>query len=276
MILIYQLLENIWNFILEFENIIGAIIALAIAFIIARYLSILTRRRLHEKVPAATVKNVSKLVYYLIILIGIAVAIRLLNIPGVTLTELLVAGGFAGIVIGLAAQSTLSNFIAGILLMTERPFKIGDFINYNGNVGMVVDVGLLSTKIQSWEGYYVRIPNNELFNSPLINYSNSRARLVRVQFTIPFEHDLNKVINTIQKKLNDQWYILAEPAPIVFPVQFNENGVLLEARAWTSGNTWFTLYSQMPALIEESLKELGVPYSYPRRILKEEKFSEMS
>jgi len=161
-------------------------------------------------------------------------------------------------------------------LMTERPFKIGDFINYNGNVGMVVDVGLLSTKIQSWEGYYVRIPNNELFNSPLINYSNSRARLVRVQFTIPFEHDLNKVINTIQKKLNNQWYILAEPAPIVFPVQFNENGVLLEARAWTSGNTWFTLYSQMAALIEDSLKELGVPYSYPRRILKEEKFTEMS
>ncbi|HLI46498.1 MAG TPA: mechanosensitive ion channel family protein, partial [Geobacterales bacterium] len=174
-------------------------------------------------------------------------------------------------VIGLAAQPTLSNFIAGILLMTERPFKIGDFINYSGNVGMVVDVGLLSTKIQSWEGYYVRIPNNELFNSPLINYSNSKARLVRVQFTIPFEHDLKKVIQEVQNKLNEQWYVLADPGPVVFPIQFNDNGILIEARAWTSGNTWFTLYSQMPSLIEEVLKNLGVPYSYPRRILTEDR-----
>lgn len=82
--------------------------------------------------------------------------------------------------IGLAAQQTLSNFFSGILLLIERPFKVGDFINYNNNIGMIVDIGLLSTKIKSWEGYFIRIPNNELFNSSVINYTNSVARLVRI------------------------------------------------------------------------------------------------
>ncbi|MDT7891917.1 MAG: mechanosensitive ion channel family protein [Thermoproteota archaeon] len=260
-------LSDFWNYIIQYQGVIEAVIAIIIAVIIAKYLTVMIRRRLHEKVPSHIISNINKLVYYIIILIGIAVAIRLLNIPGLTLTELLVAGGFTAIVIGLAAQQTLSNFFAGILLMTERPFKIGDYINYNNNIGMVVDIGLLSTKIQSWEGYYIRIPNSELFNSPLINYSNSVARLVRVQFVIPYEYDVNKVIETLIKEFEAQWYVLAEPAPSVFVAQFDEKGILMEARAWTAGKTWFDLYSNMPRIIEETLKKLGMPYSYPKRIL---------
>jgi len=265
-------LSDFSNYIIQYEGIVEAVITIVITVFIAKYLTVLIRRRLHEKVPLHIISNINKLIYYIIILIGIAIAVRLLNIPGVTLTELLVAGGFTAIVIGLAAQQTLSNFFAGVLLMTERPFKIGDFINYNDNIGMVVDIGLLSTKIQSWEGYYIRIPNSSLFSSPLINYSNSIVRLVRVQFVIPYETDVNKVIEALIKEFDAQWYVLAEPAPTIFVAQFGENGILIEARAWTAGKTWFDLYSNMPKIIEETLKKLGIPYSYPKRIIAEEKF----
>lgn len=264
-------LPDIWNYVIQYQGVVEAVIAIVLSVIIAKYLTVLTRRRLHEKVPSHIISNINKLIYYIIILIGIAVAIRLLNIPGVTLTELLVAGGFTAIVIGLAAQQTLSNFFAGILLMTERPFKIGDYINYNNNVGMVIDIGLLSTKVQSWEGYYIRIPNSQLFNSPFINYSNSLVRLVRVQFVIPYEYDLNKVTEALIKELEAQWYVLVEPTPRVFITQFVENGILMEARAWTTGKTWFDLFSNMPRIIEETLKKLGIPYSYPKRIITEDK-----
>jgi Small-conductance mechanosensitive channel len=264
-----QILQNIWDYFRFYQNYIEAILAIIIAIITSRQLTKIIRRRLHEKAPIHVIRNISKLVNYIIILIGMAIAIRQLEIPGVQFTELLIAGGFIGIVIGLAAQQTLSNFFSGILLIIERPFKIGDFINYNNNVGMVTDIGLLSTKVQSFEGFFIRIPNNELFNSPVINYSSSIARLVRVQFTVPFEIDIKKVIEILLNKFNQQWYILIDPPPVVFPVQFLENGIQMEARAWTAGKTWFQLYSSIASLIEETLKELGVPYSYPKRIISE-------
>ena len=264
-------LETIWEYIKLYQNYIEAILAITISVIIARQVTKIIRRRLHEKAPVHVIQNISKVSSYIIILIGLAIAIRQLEIPGIRLTELLIAGGFIGIVIGLAAQQTLSNFFAGILLVVERPFKIGDFINYNNNIGMITDIGLLSTKIQSFEGFYIRIPNSALFNSAVINYTSSIARMVRIQFTIPFEADVKRVVETLLNKFNQQWYILVEPPPVVFPVQFLENGIQMEARAWTAGKTWFQLFSSVASLIEETLKELGIPYTYPKRIITEVK-----
>ncbi len=260
-------LTDLLNFILTFQNYIEAALALLIAWLVGKRLSLLVRRRLHEKAPKHVIQNASKTVYYLVILIGVAIAIRALEIPGLTLTELLIAGGFIGIVIGLAAQQTLSNLFAGILLLIERSFKIGDFINYGNNVGMVVDIGFLSTKVQSWEGFSIRIPSSQLFNSVTINYSSSIVRLVKVNFTVPYETDINKVIEAMINKLNQEWYVLVEPPPRIFPIQFAENGITIEVRAWTSGKTWFELYSNLPRLVENTLKELGIPYSYPKRII---------
>jgi len=275
--IIYQLIwEDFLRYIQSYLPYIEAILAIIIAVLIARFISKIARRRLHGHVPSHILANISKLIYYVLIIIGLLVAIRSLQIPGLELTEILIAGGFISIVIGLAAQQTLSNFFAGLLILFERPFKIGDFININNNIGMVVDMGLLSTKIHSWEGFYIRIPNSQIFTASVINYSTSIVRLVRVQFTVPFETDIKKVIEALLKKFDEQWYILVEPKPIVFPVNFVENGILMEARAWTSGKTWFDLFSNMPSLIENTLKELGIQYSYPRRILTESKIEGIS
>lgn len=82
---------------------------------------------------------------------------------------------------------------------------------------------------------------------------------------------MDKIVEAINNKLKLQWYVLEDPPPNIFPVNFNENGVLMEVRAWTSGNTWFELYSNISKIVEESLKELNIPYSYPKRLIREMK-----
>lgn len=248
------------NYLLYLE----ALVIVISSILIARVLSVLVRRRLHGELPAHTTQSISKAIYYIVIAIGLATAV---GIAGIDVTSLLIAGGVVSIILGLALQSTLSNFFAGLLIAVERPFKVGDWIRYQDNVGLVTDIGIMSTTIYTWEGQFIRVPNNLVFTSLLTNFSRSIVRLVRVQFTVFQENDITKVVQSVTDKLNQQWFVLVEPKVVVFPVAFSENGVTLEARAWTSQNTWFDLFSNMPKLIDEALKEINVKYAYKKLIL---------
>ncbi|QCO31129.1 mechanosensitive ion channel family protein [Metallosphaera sedula] len=252
---------------MQFINYLEAVLVVAISFVVARILVVVVKRRLHGELPVHVTQNLTKGIYYALIAVGIGIAI---GITGINVTGLLVTGGVVGIILGLALQSTLSNFFAGLLIIFEKPFTVGQVVNYQGVIGTVVDIGLLSTKLYSWEGHFVRVPNSVLFTSQLVNYSKSIVRLVRIQFTVFQESDLNRIMEAVKNKLNEQWYVLVNPEVVVFPIQFTENGVQIEARAWTPQSTWFELYRNIGQVIDQALKELGVRYAYKKVILDED------
>jgi len=107
------------------------------------------RRALIKRVFTAVVNNVVKIVRYSILIIAIFATLTSI---GVDVTGALVAGGFLGIVIGFAAKASISNFILGLLLVLERPFKLGDFIRMGDTIGMVTNAKILSTTIVTWDG----------------------------------------------------------------------------------------------------------------------------
>lgn len=245
-------------------HIAYVVIAVVIALFISKLIERALRRTLVKRLSKTAIDNLAKLTRYAIIVLAIVVALASL---GVDLTGALVAGGIIGIVIGFAAQASISNLISGILLLLERPFKIGDFIHVGDVVGAVVEVGLLSTTIVTWEGVKVRIPSSELFNSSFKNYSASRIRLVRIDVQIPYSASIDKAIDAISSNLRKQWYVLEEPEPMIFAKEFANDGVVLEVRAWTSGSTWFTLYSNLPKLVKEALDEVGIEIPFPQRVV---------
>ncbi|MGC8936781.1 MAG: mechanosensitive ion channel family protein [Candidatus Methanomethylicaceae archaeon] len=244
------------------------IIYIAIVIVIALLISIIleraVKRALIKKVSKTVVDNITKLLRYSILIIAIFGGLASI---GIDVTSALVAGGFLGIVIGFAAQASVSNFISGLLLMFERPFNIGDFIHIGDIVGAVVEIGLLSTTIVTWEGIKVRVPSSELFNSNFRNYTASRVRIVRVNVRIPYSASIDKAMDAITSKLREQWYILEEPEPVVFATEFANDGIVLEVRAWTPGSTWFTLYSNLPKLVKNALDEVGIAIPFPQRVL---------
>lgn len=145
------------------------------------------------------------------------------------MTGALVAGGMTGMVIGFASQASISNLISSILPLLEKPFKLGDFIHVGDMVGAVVEMGLLSTTMATWDGIKVRIPSSELFNSNFRNYTASKVRVVRVDVQIPYLGSIEKAAQAITSKLREQWYILEEPEPMAFAKEFANDGVVFRS-----------------------------------------------
>jgi len=148
-------------------NIFTFIFILLLAVVIGKMVRINLRRILREKVPGATLVAIEKIAYYGIIFIGLMVALPYI---GFSLSGLLVAGGILGIVIGFASQTVVSNLISGLFLMVEKPIKIGDGVNIGDVSGVVKDIRILSTTIRTYDGIYVRIPNDRVFSSNIQNY----------------------------------------------------------------------------------------------------------
>lgn len=245
-------------------NLLYVAVAVVAALFISTLLERTAKRALMRRFSKNVVNNVTKLIRFTVLTIAVLIALTSI---GVDVTGALIAGGFLGIVIGLAAQASISNFISGLLLLLEKPFKIGDFIHVGNTVGMVSEVGILSTTIVTWDGVKVRIPSSQLFNSDFRNYTASRVRLASVEVQIPYSASIERAIEAIKSKLQEQWYVLEEPSPVVFAKSFADDGVVLEARAWTSGSTWFALFSNLPRLVKSALNEAGIEIPYPQRVV---------
>ncbi|VVB76971.1 Large-conductance mechanosensitive channel MscMJLR [uncultured archaeon] len=250
------------------EGLVVSAVIIVAAVLVSRLISTLIRRKMHGSYSDNLTKITSRFVYYIGVIMGLALAAGNL---GINLGSVLVAGGFLGIVLGLAAQSSVSNLIAGLLLIIDKPFKVGDSIAYGDVVGNILDINLLSSTVVTWEGVNVRVPNSLLFNSNIQNYSNSAARMIRTQFTIFDTEDIDRICDAVNKKFSKQWYVLIEPETATFALQFNDYGIVMETRAWTPGATWLRLYKEMPRLVTETLRELKVEFASPKRIVVQEK-----
>ena len=245
-------------------DLVYVVIVIAVALFIGALLERAIRRVLIKRVSATVVSNIVKVVRYGVLIIAIFAALASM---GIDVTGALIAGGILGIVIGFAAQASISNFISGLLLVLERPFKLGDFVHVGDTIGMVAEIGILSTTIVTWDGVRVRIPSSQIFNSDLRNFTASKVRLVSVEVRIPYSASVEKAVEAIKVKLKEQWYVLEEPEPDVFAKAFANDGVVLEVRAWTPGSTWFTLYSNLPRLVKEALDGAGIQIPYPQRVV---------
>jgi small conductance mechanosensitive channel len=109
---------------------------------------------------------------------------------GIQTTSILAALGAAGLAIGLAMQGTLSNIAAGLMLLWLRPFRVGDYIDTGSVAGKVKEVGLFATEMHSWDGIFLFVPNSELWNKRIMNYSRLPTRLVDLAFGVAYEDNL--------------------------------------------------------------------------------------
>ncbi|MCE4610624.1 MAG: mechanosensitive ion channel family protein [Desulfurococcales archaeon] len=230
-----------------------------VAAVIAR---MLMRRNLMHRLPPYLYRPLETFTFYSILVVaGIAAVAQL----GVNVSALLVAGGFAGIVVGLAAQNTLGNLIAGAMLLLEQPLRVGDPINVAGVSGVVTNINMLSTHVRTWEGPIVRIPNNKVFNETITNYVRVRARRVELTIGIHYKSPLDKAIETLKKLMEDHPFCLVNPAPEVFVEDYADSAVVLRARCWAPPQAWFATKVELMTKAKEALEKAGIVIPYPQR-----------
>ncbi len=245
-------------------NIFTFIFILLLAVFIGKIVRLNLRRILKEKMPKATLIAIEKIAYYSIVFIGLMVALPYI---GFSLSGLLVAGGILGIVIGFASQTVVSNLISGLFLMVEKPIKIGDGVSIDNVSGVVKDIRILSTTIRTYDGIYVRIPNDRVFSSNIQNYVAHVARRFEYKIGIRYSDDAEKAVKIIKSLLEEHPLILKEPAPAIFVEELGESSVNLSIRIWAPSNHWFSVKTEMLWKIKVALEKEGIEIPFPQHVI---------
>lgn len=237
-------------------------IIIAIGIVIAKIVAINVRRALAERLPKSENELLAKVIYYIIVIWAVIVALPYLNI---NLSGLLVAGGIAGLVIGFASQSVVSNLVSGLFLMLERPIKIGDTINVAGVGGTVEDIRILSTIVKTYDGIYTRLPNEKVFTSNITNYVQNPTRRFEYRITIRYQDDADEAIKIARKVIREHPFALKNPGPSVFVDKLGDDGVILTARIWAPAQNWWEVRTDLLWKIVKKYEENGIQIPYPQR-----------
>jgi len=242
-------------------DVLSALAILAVGVFLAFIVRAAMRRSLAPRIPVATYKPMESLVFYSIIATFSILALYPL---GLNLSSLIVAGGLTSLIIGLAAQNSLGNLISGIFLLIERPFRVGDPVSIGDVSGVVVNIGLLSTIIRTWEGTLARIPNNTVFGGKIVSYSGTRARRIEFTIGVSYDTDVEKAIGVIMKLVKEHSYCLVNPAPQVFVDGYGDSSINLKVWCWTPPQVWYSTKVELLTKIKRILEEAGIVIPYPQ------------
>ena len=259
------------------EKIFHALLILCFAFPVKNFLS-LAIEFLQNKIARKTENQIDDIIFELLsrfagfVIIATAVIIALDSL-GVNVMPFIAGAGVAGIAIGFAAKDTLSNLIAGILLIVDRPFEVGDRIEVwsapsgSSTWGDVIDIGLRATKIKTTDNIVIIIPNNEIMLRDIINYTTISEKIrVRIDIGIAYDADMQKAKNIILQVADSTEWVSKEPPPTVVVRKFGESAVDLQLRVWINdARRRMSTISYITDRVKSSFDEQGIEIPYPKR-----------
>jgi MscS family membrane protein len=207
------------------------------------------------------------------VIIYVTAAVLALDVLGVNIMPFIAGAGVAGIAIGFAAKDTLSNLIAGILLILDRPFEVGDRIEVwsapanSATWGDVLDIGLRATKIRTTDNIVIVIPNNEIMRRDIINYTTITEEIrVRIPIGIAYDADAKKAKEIIKGIAFELEWVMKDPPPRVVVKSFGDSAVNLEARVWISQpRKRMDTISHITDRVKDAFQEEGIEIPYPKR-----------
>ncbi len=224
---------------------------------------LLARTRLDSGVR----QSVGTIMRYTIVVVGLLI---ILQTAGIDLTALNILAGAVGIGVGFGLQNIANNFISGLIILFERPIKVGDRIEVNAIDGDVVRIGARSTSVVTNDNITYLVPNSQLIAETVINWSHNDQK---VRFKIPVSVSYNSDVRLVERLLLEtaagNTDVLKQPGPAVRFMAFGDSGLQFELRAWTDTLTHQkgVLISSLNFGIYENFKKHGIEIPYPQRDL---------
>lgn len=202
-------------------------------------------------------KKIISYIYYL------AITMYLLSLFGIKLSAIWGAAGIAGVAIGFAAQTSVSNIISGLFVLTEGALKIGDTIIVGDITGIVDAISLLSVRVHTYDNQMVRIPNSTIINSNLTNNSYHKQRRMTINVSIAYDDDMQKALDALSKAPELCPTVLADPAPAVWFDGFADSGINMTVAVWFKPadflQTKNDLYIAMKKVLDEA--KITIPFN---------------
>lgn len=249
------------------EKLLGAVQfigTLALIYVFFKILKALSKKFLLKKMSIQTQHIIKKAIDYSAF---VTIVLTVFHRLGINVSGLLGAAGIAGIAIGFAAQTSVSNVISGLFVITERAFKIGDIIEISGIIGTVQSIDLLSVALKTFDSQYVRVPNETIIKANLINYSHFPLRRIKTELSVPYGIDLRRVETILIDTAKKSRFIVDDPAPSVLWTAFASSGISCALLAWTSVQDYGSARNSIFIDIDERLKAEGIEIPFDQLVV---------
>lgn len=250
--------------------LIGGII-MTVGIIFAKIVKVLFYKYYAPTLPKDTAQNLSKLIYFGIIIISF---LAFTSSQGIDLSGLLVAGGIFAVVIGFATQSVVSNLISGIFLMLEKPAKQGDTIQIPDMSisGTLLDIGTFSSRVRKFDGTVIRIPNEKFFTSNIRSLTVSTVRRADVMVGISYKDDIENAISVIKKEIElTMPFVLLIPEPEFRIEELGDSSVNIQVLVWHPKDDWSQAQPILLTTVKRALDKAGIEIPFPQRVVWEAK-----
>lgn len=239
-----------------------ALIILIIGKLVAKLVSKGVQKLLaHKQVDNTVISFVSSLVYGLMIIIAFIASISHL---GFNTSSLVAIVGAAGLAIGLALQGSLSNFASGILLISFKPFKAGDFVEVSGTAGIVEEIHIFSTQLRTGDNKTVIIPNGSITSGTITNYSKKPTRRIDLIIGVSYDADLAKTRDILTSITSSHELVLKDQDVTIGVSELADNSVNFVVRPWVKTENYWPVHFELLETIKIELDKAGIEIPYPQ------------
>ena len=243
---------------ITWENIfklIGSLLILFVIWLIFRLIAKAIRRVPETKLPAQRAAIIVKFLRYICYVV---LVLYVLGLFGINLKAIWGAAGIAGVAIGFAAQTSVSNLISGLFVLTEGSIHVGDTIIVGDVTGIVDEVKLLSVRVHTFDNQMVRIPNSTIINSNLTNNSYHNKRRLTLKVGVDYSTDMKKALETLQKAPLLCPTVLSDPAPAVWFDGFDASSINLVVAVWFKPVDFLQTKNDLYVAMKQVLDEAGI------------------
>ena len=254
-----------YNLIIEFgPKLIGAILIWIIgSWIIKMLLKGLTKLMTKADYGESLEKFLLNLINWTLKIVLVIVVLGSVGIGTTSFAAVLAAAGLA---IGLALQGSLGNFAGGVLIMIFKPIKIGDLIEAQGEVGVVKEIEIFTTKLIGLSNKEIIIPNGSLSNGNIVNYSTEGTRRVDLVFGVGYDSDIKKTKEVFTQVLASHPKILKDPAPTIAVSELADSSINFVVRPWCTTADYWAVYFEVTENVKEALDSAGIEIPYPHQV----------
>lgn len=241
--------------------ILLAIVLAVVCIIIARQLLKLVGKMLeHSKIDKslhAFIKSVAKVFLYFLVVLIVADSL------GIDVTSLIAVLSVVGLAVSLAVQGSLSNVAGGLVILTTKPFEVGDFIECGANSGVVKEIGLMSTKIMTGDNKKIIIPNSDISGARIVNYSSEGKRRVDLVFAASYDAPIETVKEALAEAIKNTANILESEDAFIRLSAYKDSSIEYTVRVWCDNKDYWQVYFDLLEEGKKSFDRHSVEMSYP-------------
>ncbi len=257
-------MDEFIHLVLEYaENVLWSLVTFFIGKWLAQLATTIVRKTMEAKSFDQTVVSfLSNVLYAMLMVIVLLMAGARLNIETTSVIAVLGAGTLA---IGLALQSSLSNFAAGVMLIIFRHFRVGDFVEAGGVTGIVEEIKIFDTALRTPDNKAIIVPNGQIIGGPITNYSAKDTRRMDLVVGVSYDDDIRKVKAVLTEIVASDPGTLDEPAPTVGLLEMADSSVNFAVRPWVKTADYWDVFFRLQEAIKLRLDEEGITIPYPQQ-----------